>query len=273
MDMDDLLKALSQGQGAQRGGERLDLGSLLGALSAGQGGGSGGGQPDLSALLGAMGGGSAGGQGGGQPDLGALLGAMGGGSPGGSAEGLGGLGSLMGMLGGGAPSGGLGMQGSGNPLVDTLVRPLAEKLGISPQAAGMVLAFLLNALLSGKLAQAGAQAKPTAGSKARASSAAGKPQPTTGAKPKSAAAAKPRPAPAGQPSTEGSMDLGSAIAGFGGSPKRATSSRSGAAGAASPLAQELSQQTGLDPQTAQRSIEEFINLLGGPDAVKRLGGR
>lgn len=238
MDMDDLLKALSEGQVGQPGGggERPDLGSLLGALLAGQGGG----QPDLGALLGALGGGPAGGQGGGQPDLSALLGGMG----------------------GGAPSGGLGMQGSGNPLVDMLTRPLAEKLGISPQVAGMVLMFLLNALLSGKLAQAG----PATGAKPRPSGA-------SGAKPKPSTGAQPRPVRTGEPSSEGSMDLGSAIAGFGGAPKPAFSSRSSAAGDASPLAQELSQQTGLDPQTAQRSIEEFINLLGGPDTVWRFGGR
>lgn len=260
MEMDDLLKALGEGQAGQPGGgaERLDLGSLLGALLAGQGGGQAGGQPDLGALLGALGGGPAGGQGSGQPDLGALLGATGGGS----AEGLGGLAGLLGMLGGGAPSGSLGAQGSGNPLVDMLARPLAEKLGISPQVAGMVLMFLLNALLSGKLAQAG----PATGAKPRPSSA-------SGAKPKPAAGAQPRPARTDEPSGGGSMDLGSAIAGFGGAPKPAFSSRSGAASDASPLAQELSQQTGLDPQTAQRSIEEFINLLGGPDAVQRFGSR
>lgn len=272
MDMDDLLKALGEGQAGQPGGgaERLDLASLLGALLVGQGDGQAGGQPDLGALLGTLGGGPAGGQGGGQPDLGALLGATGGGS----AEGLGGLAGLLGMLGGGAPAGSPGTQGSGNPLVDMLARPLAEKLGISPQVAGMVLMFLLNALLSGKLAQAGAQAGPATGAKPRPSGASGaKPKPAAGAKPKPAAGAQPRPARTDEPSGGGSMDLGSAIAGFGGAPKPAFSSRSSAAGDTSPLAQELSQQTGLDPQTAQRSIEEFINLLGGPDAVRRFGGR
>jgi hypothetical protein len=130
---------------------------------------------------------------------------------------------LGGLLGGGQGNAGFATSGSGSPL-DALVMPLAQKLGIAPEIASIVVTFLMNALVSGKMAGRSAAAE------------------TTG------------------------MDLGDAIAGFGSS--RAT--RSGAAN--NQLVQELSQETGLDEKTAAASIDEFVNLLGGPESLDRLVG-
>ncbi len=179
----------------------MDMNDLLNALNQASGAqGAGGEQPDLGSLLGALGGGA---QGGGDP-----------------------LAGLLGGLLGGGQTGAGPIAGSGSPL-EALIRPFAEKLGLSPQMAGMVVTFLMNALLSGKMAGRGGAAAPTG--------------------------------PAG-------MDLGDAIAGFGGSKP----TRSSAAGQS--LAQQLSQETGLDEQTAARSIDEFVNLLGGQQGIDRLLG-
>jgi hypothetical protein len=160
-----------------------------------------------------------------QPDMGSLLGGLLGGA--GASPGAGGdpLSGLLGGLLGGQGSSGFTTAGSGSPL-DALIQPLAQKLGISPEIASTVVTFLMNALISGKMAGRSETAT------------------TTG------------------------IDLGDAIAGFGGSKAPRASA------ANSRLAQELSQETGLDQKTAAASIDEFVNLLGGPAGIDRLrGGR
>jgi hypothetical protein len=204
MNMDDLMSALNQagGQQAPKGGQP----------SSGQQGSD---QMDLGGLLGALGGGSA--QGGGQMDLGGLLGALGGSSAQGSDPLMGLLGGLM----GGGSSGGMG----GSPF-DALAGPLAEKLGISPQIASMVVMFLANALLGGK-----------AGSRS------------------------------GAVDTNAAADLGDVV----------TMLNSGQIDSqalhSNQLVQDLSQQTGLDEQTAARSIGALADMLGGQQGLESLLGK
>lgn len=154
-----------------------------------------------------------------QPGLGSLLGGLQGNGAGTGGDPLAGL--LGGLLGGDQGNAGFTTSGSGSPL-DALIMPLAQKLGISPEIASIVVTFLLNALVSGKMA-----------GRSRETAATG-------------------------------MDLGDAVAGFGSN----KTARSGAA--SNQLALELSQETGLDQETAARSIDEFVNLLGGPEGLERL---
>ena len=112
-----------QGADAPAGGqESRDMGELLGALMGG--GAPAGGQeaPDMSGLLGALMGGGAPAGGQEAPDMSGLLGALMGGS----------------QASGSAPS----------PLTSIVVG-LAEKLGLPPQIAELVVGFVLNKLLSG----------------------------------------------------------------------------------------------------------------------------
>lgn len=200
MNMDDLMKALNQAGGQQ-------------APKSGQ---QSGGQVDLGSLLGALGGGGSA-QGGGQMDLGGLLGALGGG---GSAQGGDPLMGLLGGLMGGASSGGVG----GSPF-DALAGPLAEKIGISPQIASMVVMFLANALLSGK-----------AGSRS------------------------------GAVNTNSAADLSDVVKMLNSGQVNSQALRS------NQLVQDLSQQTGLDQETAARSIGALAEMLGGQQGLQNLTG-
>jgi hypothetical protein len=206
MNMDDLMKALNQAgsQQAPKGGQQ----------SSGQQGSD---QMDLGSLLGALGGGSA--QGGGQIDLGGLLGALGGGGSTQGSDPL--MGLLGGLMGGGSSGGGMG----GGPF-DALAGSLAEKLGISPQIASMVVMFLANALLGGK-----------AGSRS------------------------------GAVDTNAAADLNDVV----------TMLNSGQVDNQAlhnnQLVQDLSQQTGLDEQTAARSIGALADMLGGQQGLESLLGQ
>lgn len=206
MNMDDLMKALNQAgsqqaskgrqqSSGQQGSDQMDLGSLLGAL-----------------------GGSGSAQGGGQMDLGGLLGALGGS---GSAQDGDPLMGLLGGLMGGGSSGGMG----GSPF-DALAGPLAEKLGISPQIASMVVMFLANALLGGK-----------AGSRS------------------------------GVVDTNAAADLSNVV-------KMLDSGQiDSQALHSNQLVQDLSQQTGLDEQTAARSIGALADMLGGQQGLDSFLGK
>jgi hypothetical protein len=216
MNMDDLANALNKSsatpkaKGGQPASSQPDLNGLLGAL--GGGGQQASGQPDLGSLLGMLGGGQAGGQ----PDLGSLLGMLGGGQSGQGGDALGGL--LGGLLGGGSGSGAV----SGGPL-DALVGPLAKKLGLPPQVAGMVVMFLANALLAG---QAGSRSGAASGS-----------------------------------------DLNDVMTMLdsGRMDSKALHNNQ--------LVQDLSQQTGLDEQTAARSIGAVVDMLGGQQGLESLLGK
>jgi hypothetical protein len=198
MNMDDLANALNKSN----------------ATPKAKGGQPASSQPDLNGLLGALGGGGQ--QAGGQPDLGSLLGMLGGGQ---SGQGGGALGSLLGgFFGGGSSSGAV----SGGPL-DALVGPLAEKLGLPPQVAGMVVMFLANALLAG---QAGSRSGVASGG-----------------------------------------DLNDVMT------MLDSGRMDGNALHNNRLVQDLSQQTGLDEQTAARSIGAVVDMLGGQQGLESLLGK
>ena len=134
-----------QGADAPAGGqESRDMGELLGALMGG--GAPAGGQeaPDMSGLLGALMGGGAPAGGQEAPDMSGLLGAlMGGGAPPSSQQ-AGGMSGLLGALMGGSQA-----SGSAPSPLTSIVVGLAEKLGLPPQIAELVVGFVLNKLLSG----------------------------------------------------------------------------------------------------------------------------
>jgi len=120
------------------------MSGLLGALMGG--GAPAGGQeaPDMSGLLGALMGGGAPAGGQEAPDMSGLLGAlMGGGAPPSSQQ-AGGMSGLLGALMGGSQA-----SGSAPSPLTSIVVGLAEKLGLPPQIAELVVGFVLNKLLSG----------------------------------------------------------------------------------------------------------------------------
>jgi hypothetical protein len=131
------------------------------------------------------------------------------------------MGLLGGLMGGGSSGGGMG----GGPF-DALAGSLAEKLGISPQIASMVVMFLANALLGGK-----------AGSRS------------------------------GAVDTNAAADLNDVV----------TMLNSGQVDNQAlhnnQLVQDLSQQTGLDEQTAARSIGALADMLGGQQGLESLLGQ
>lgn len=136
MSMDDILKVLvdsrKQQQSASQGADPMTdlIGSLLGGGSAPSGGSSQ--QSDgMTEALGNL---------------------LGGQSSGGQQSGLGGMMSLLEMFTGAGGQGGVGQSAlSSNPLgglLQPLVKPLAEKLNISPEIATVVISFVLQKLLS-----------------------------------------------------------------------------------------------------------------------------
>ena len=199
----------------------------------------------LSELLGGLlGGGGAGGTGG----LGGLLegllgGAMGqgGGMPGGGMQpGTGGMEDIPGaILGGGG--GGTGMGTGSNSLLAPLVEGIAQKLKLPPQLVQIVVTFVLGKLLGGSMG--------------------------AGAQPQQESQAWPRPGQDQPPAQEG-LNLDGLL----------DQMRSGAGVqsrtlAASGLTDELVQQTGMDPETAERALSEVFAALGSQmGAAQRPGG-
>lgn len=210
------------GDSAPTGGpESRDLGDLLGALTGG-GAPAGSQQPgDLSGLLGAlMGGGApAGGSaptGSQQPgDLSGLLGALMGGGAAPSAQ-SGGMGDLLGALMGGSQA-----SSSAQSPLTSIVVGLAEKLGLPPQIAELVVGFVLNKLLSGS--RSAAQVASRSG-------------------------------------VEGAVDpdMEQILT-------RVSSGQQVDADllASTGMTAELAQQTGLDPEKAEASLQEVLSMLGG----------
>jgi hypothetical protein len=162
-----------------------------------------------------------------------LQGILGGGaSPAGASPGMGvdPLGGLLeGILGGGmAPGGSQGGMGllpgmgggeaSMNGLLAPLADALAQKLGLPPEIAMMVVSFLGAKLLSGAGGAAGGAAGAKKGRSARSQA------------------------------TPQALDLDSLLETMG--------SDKGAA-------RELAEQTGLDPATAERTLQEAIGMIGG----------
>lgn len=220
MTIQDLLQAMMSGaqaqqEGRQPGGDPLAdlLGSILGGSA--QGGG------DLGSLLEAILGGA-----GGQP-----AGPMEGAQPGVGQAGLGGLADILGaILGAGGSEAGL--SGALAPIVNSL----AEKLGLPPQIAQMVVAFVLSKLLSG---QRGGAAVPA-----------------------------PTPQPRGrrraQPAQPQGLDLDALLERMG-SEQGVDRKYLRATG----MHKELASQTGLDPDTAMQSLLEVFGMLGGQMRASR----
>jgi hypothetical protein len=251
--LEDLFETILEGAGSgqppqrkQSSGDPLAdlLGGILGGASGGQRGGAGMG--DL--LEGILGGGGPQGAG----DMGDLLeGILGGG---GGPQGAGGMGDLLeGILGGGAqqqprrsaapPADGIagilggilgGTDMGSNSFLAPIIEGLAEKLGLPPAVAQMVISFVLSKLLAG------------AGSRGQA--------PVPGARPRT----QPRQVTPqgfdldhllGQMGSEGGLDSNYLMS--------------------TGMHTELAEQTGLDPETAARSMEEALNMmLGGQRAAR-----
>lgn len=162
--------------------------------------------------------------------LGSLLGGLGGAgtgaqpapaAPAQAQQPAGGLGDLLGSLLGG---------GGASPL-GSIVQTLAQKLGLPPAIAQVVVLFVLSKLLPALIGGAAPQAQPA-------------PQPA-------------RPAPA-QPQA-GGLDLGDLLGRMlSGSPRRLNATYLRSTG----LHAELAQQAGLDPETALKSLQEVLLDLG-----------
>ncbi len=146
-----LLEGAAQGQRAapQRQAPSADpltdiLGGILGGSAAPQPRRSGGGDPMAEMLEGILGGGGAPASGGDiDPIMGILGGILGGGAPQARPQqaGAGGLADILGgILGGGS-----------NRAANPIVNMLAEKLGISPMIANMIVSFFMAKLLSNKV--------------------------------------------------------------------------------------------------------------------------
>jgi hypothetical protein len=253
---DDLMRALVQGPDSRPGaGEKGSdalaqlLQGLLGGASMQEGmsqaaGGTSQEQeygaqsaaPGLGGLLEAIMGGGLGGAesqpapggGGGLADiLGAIVGGGLGGAESQSASGGGGgLADILGaIMGGGAMGGASGAQT--NPIVDSIAAGLADKLGLPPQIARIVVVFVMNKLLK-RRAEAGASSQPPAPGQA---------QPM-------------------MPQT-GEMDLDSLLDKINkGQTLRMTDLSS------TDMADELVQQTGLSSRDASASLAYVFNELG-----------
>lgn len=182
MSMDDILKVLvesrQQGQtqrpsqgndpmteliggllgGGSTGGQGDAMAGMLGSLLGGGQTPTGGGsqqQDPLSSVLGGLMGGGNQPQPANQPQdpMSGMLGSLMGGTPGESQSGLGGIMSLLEMVTGSGQQPGYGqssLMGS-NPilgLVQPFIKPLADKLKISPELAMIVVSFVLQKLLA-----------------------------------------------------------------------------------------------------------------------------
>ena len=164
-------------------------------------------------LMGALMGGAAGGsQGAG--DMSGLLGALMGGAD--SGQGSGGMGSLLGaLMGGGGASTGAGS------FLTPLVSSLAEKLGLPPEVAQMVVSFAVDKLFSG--ARGGAMSASRSGGDALDSG-----------------------------------DLNELLVQMNSGQGVETDLLESTG-----MVAELSEQTGLDADTAAASLQEVFGMLGG----------
>ncbi len=198
--MDDLLKGLlsstgSQGTGGQPAGD--PLADLLGGLMGGGTSGAGQAADPLQALLG-----------------------------GGGASGAGGMGDIL-----GAVMGGGGAEAGASAFLAPVANGIAEKLGLPPEIAQLIVTFVIGKLMSGMTGQAGQGTASTTSRKRRSS--------------------KRRKQPQG-------LDLADLLGrmGSGAGLDAAYLQSTG-------MPEELAQQTGLDPETATRGLQEALQMLGG----------
>ena len=208
MGLDDLFKALGGMEGSGGGQEEDPLADLLGGIL---GGGEQGGADMGSLLESLMGGGGGGAEPGMDDMLGAILG-------GGEQSGGGGLAGILGGLLGGGQSGGSG------GFLGPIVSELAEKLGLPPAVAQMVVSFVMGKLLTGQ--RGGQPVLPTQQSRA-----------------------------SDQPQ---GLDLDSLLERMGSDDGvdddfiRSTG-----------MPEELAEKTGLDPDAAAKSLQEVLGMLSG----------
>jgi len=209
--IEDLFNAMSSGEGSQSGGqaEGDPLTDLLGGLL---GGGTSSGAGDLAGMLG----GDSSEQG---DSMAALAGMLGGGSPQ--------QGDSMAAISGDILGGGGAGMGS-NDLLAPIVDGISEKLGLPPNIARMIVAFVVGKLLSGQ-----------SGAGAASASISGQPLYADSAQP-------------------GGLELGDLLNQLG-SGRSLDADYLQSAG----MNEELAQQTGLDPDTATRGLQEVFNVLGG----------
>ena len=228
----------SSGKTPQQGATAGGLGDILGGILGGADGKLDAG--DLAGILGGiLGGGGAAQQGSrggvgsqsGAGGLGDILGGIlgGGASQQGSqgATGAGGLGDILHAILGGSSGANIGA----NSFLAPIAMALAEKLGLSPAMAQAVVAFVLTKLLPGLSGAARSQAAPSA---------------------------TPRRSSQQQTQKPEGLDLDYLLdtMGKGEAPDASYLRRSG-------MAEELAQQTGMDPNTAIESLQHAIGLLGG----------
>ena len=217
--MEDLLQSLMQGGEPQSSAESTgsDADPMAQLLQSLLGGGAPQGFEPQAASAPAQG----------EMDLGSLLqGVLGGagGLAGGAAQtsnaDAGGLGDVLGaMMGGGSPT------TQSNGILDPIVAGLAEKIGLSPQVAQAVVAFVLGKLMDRRLQGDMVTTKVPAQSQS----------------------ARPQ-----GPSIETVVQKMN-------SGKRVTKTEIRSAG----MARELAAQTGLNRATAEASLQEVLNALGG----------
>jgi len=232
----DLLSTLMNAAGSQSGSSQSGgdpLSALLGGLMGGGGAQGAQGADVLGSLLGGLmgGGGAAGTQGAG--DLGGLMGDSGAqGAQGGNV-----LGSLLGgLLGGGVPQGGQQKPAapagiSSHSFLAPIVNGLAQKLGLPPAIAEVVVSFALTQLLNSLMSRASTGGTP--GMQSLAGS---------------------------QRAFEGAGDLQMEdIAQRFQSGQAIDAQYLRSAG----LSQQLADQTGLDPETAAGSLEQVFDMLAG----------
>jgi hypothetical protein len=200
--MDDLLKGILSSAGSQPSG------------------GQAAGDPLADLLGGLMGGGGTPGAGEAADPLQALLGG-----------GTGGAGDLSGIL--GAVMGGGGAEAGASAFLAPVANGIAEKLGLPPEIAQLIVTFVIGKLMSGTTGQAAPGAASTTSRKRRSS------------KRKK------------QPQSQG-LDLADLLGrmGSGAGLDAAYLQSTG-------MPDELAQQTGLDPETATRGLQEALQMLGG----------
>lgn len=210
-----------------------------------------------------------------QDPLAALIGGLIGGQEQSSAGDVGGL--IQGLLGGqGGQEGGTlaGLFGGG--VLTEVANALSRRTGLPPTIAQAVVAFVIQKLLGG-------QSSATTSTTTKPKPSSTKPRPSGTSKPKPSAT-KPRPSKPKPSQATGEMpDLGGLIGSLigGGQASSAHTSQqpsggfdlgslltalSGSASGkrrldTSGLAQELAQETGLDEETAARSLEQTMGLL------------
>jgi hypothetical protein len=239
--MGALPQGQAQGQQAQGGADIGDiLGGILGGSTQGTQGSSAGGLGDiLGGILGGGAGGTQGSSGGGLGDI--LGGILGGGTSNTQGSSGGGLGDILGgILGGGTSStqGGASAGGGLSSILGPIVQSLAQKMGLPPAIAQMVVGFALGKLLPSLMGGTSSKAQQAAPSQRRAQT----------------------------PSQSGGFDLDDLMDRLGsGNAQSVNTSYLQSTG----MAAQLAQQTGLDEDLAAQSLQQVFLTFGNKMSATR----